>query len=148
MASDRKRQKVSGGGTNPLSQLLHVGGVSTTGLAKLLDKLRGLDLKELSATDWQLREANLQSYRKVQHTEAMPLTSGGVFDWELLHPNLLLAEIVEQCSAFRSHVSEAFRRCPPTSTRPWTLVIGFDEFSPGVRVCAQGRLCLRPSRLS
>ena len=133
MAGDRKRRKVDGGGTDSLAQLLHVGGVSTVGLSQLLEKLRGVDLSELAATRYQLREANLQCYRKLQHTEAMPLTSGGAFDWELLHPNLLLAEMVGQPSEFQSHVVEAFRRRPPSPTIPWTLVIGFDEFTPGVQ---------------
>lgn len=138
MESGRKRRKVSACGVNPLSDLLHVGGVSTTGLAKLLDKLKGVNLKELAATDWKLREANLEAYRRLQHTEAMPLTSGGVFDWEVLHPNSLLQEMVERSSAFRSHVIAAFRRCPPTAAAPWSLVVGFDEFTPGLRSCAWG----------
>ena len=138
MASERKRRKLSGGGADLLSQLLHVGGAR--GLAKLLEKLRGVDVSELAATDWQLRETNLRCYRRLQHTEAMPLTSGGSFDWELLHPNLLLVEMVERSAAFRSRVIAAFRRCPPTTTRPWNLVVGFDECSPGVRGWAWGRL--------
>ena len=133
MAGDRKLRKVDGGGTDSLAQLLHVGGVSTVGLSQLLKKLRGVDVSELAATRYQLREANLQCYRKLQHTEAMPLTSSGAFDWELLHPNLLLAEMVGQPTAFQSHVIEAFRRRPPSTTSPWNLVIGFDEFTPGVQ---------------
>jgi hypothetical protein len=49
-----------------------------------------------------------------------------------LHPTLLLAEMVGQPTAFQSHVIEAFRRRPPSTTSPWNLVIGFDEFTPGV----------------
>ena len=133
MADGRKRRKAAGGDTDTLTQLLHTGGVSTVGLSQLLERLRGVDLSELAASRYHLREANLQSYRRLQHTEAMPLTSGGAFDWELLHPNLLLAEMAGQPSAFQSHVIEAYRRRPPSTTTPWNLVIGFDEFTPGVR---------------
>ena len=133
MAGDRKRRKVAGGGTDSSTQLLHVGGVSTIGLSQLLERLRGVDLSELAASRYHLREANLQSYRRLQHTEAMPLTTGGAFDWELLHPTVLLVEMVGQPTGFQSHVIEAFRRRPPSTTSPWNLVIGLDEFTPGVQ---------------
>ena len=55
MAGDRKRRKVAGGGTDSLTQLLHVGGVSTIGLSQLLEKLRGVDLSELAASRYHLR---------------------------------------------------------------------------------------------
>ena len=153
MAGDLKRRRTAAASTaDSLGQLLHIGGVSTSGLAKILDRLQHMDLANVS--DWQLRQANFTVFNKLAHTIKMDANGGGAFDWELLHPNKLLAEMVSENDAFRHHMSEAFRRRPPSVDCPWRLIIGFDEFTPGIgkRIASSIRLselrakAVQPSR--
>ena len=61
----------------------------------------------------------------------MPLMDGGEFDWDLCHPGLLLTRLVSESSALQAGFKDALSRHPCTASRPWGLVVGFDEHVPG-----------------
>ena len=77
-----------------LQYLLHVGGISKVGLRKLL-KTFGEDRFGLESLD--LDSANAAFFESVKHVEDVPLKDGGVFSWEMCHPNLLIASMVREC---------------------------------------------------
>lgn len=132
MASSSKRRRVAAGtvGTNVISQLLHVGAVSTSGLAEILKRLEGSDLSQ-APTIKALAAANEKEYMRMRQIERVVLSSGKEFDWEFLHPSVLLSTMVEQCSTFRTHIAAAMATKPPSHREPWSLVLAFDEYAPG-----------------
>ena len=143
MASESKRRRVASSTAPELQRLLHTGSISTSGLAKLLSELREADL---GATRRQLRDANGSLFRSLRHTEEMPLTGGGTFEWNFVNPNRMLAEMLSRSTELNSLYAAAVRRTPPTLRQPWSLVIGFDEFMPGLTANAN-QLCIRTQRL-
>ena len=55
----------------------------------------------------------------------------GEWDWPILNPGLLLQTLVsEQPQLFELYMSRMIM-CPCTPQRPWRVLVGFDEFSPG-----------------
>ena len=70
-------------------------------------------------------------FESVKCIESMPLIEGGFVDWEFADPNTLLVSLVEHSSALNRLFTEAVRISPPSVVKPWSLVVGFDEFVPG-----------------
>ncbi|CAK0807776.1 unnamed protein product, partial [Prorocentrum cordatum] len=61
-----------------------------------------------------------------------PPASGGSWNWPLAEPNRLLSMIASESRALQEWLAAALRRRgAPSQGRPWTLVIGHDEFIPG-----------------
>lgn len=128
MASQRKRRRID---LESLQGLLHTGGISIAGLGKLLAKVRSLDLEELATNRRHLSDANLETFLKLRCLEHVPLSDGTAFDWEFLHPTLLVSELHRRNTAFRQLVQSALQRHPSSISRPWRIVVGFDEYVPG-----------------
>jgi hypothetical protein len=70
-------------------------------------------------------------FESVKRIESMPLIEGGFVDWEFADPNTLLANLVDHSPALNRLFTEAVRISPPSVNKPWSLVVGFDEFVPG-----------------
>jgi hypothetical protein len=64
---------------------------------------------------------------------------GSHLDWEFADPNRLLAEAVDHSPGLAAMVSDAVRRSPPSMARPWSLIVGFDEFVPGNKLSTDNR---------
>ena len=60
-----------------------------------------------------------------------PLANGKTFNLVYAHPSKLLAEWLHHKPKLHSLWSAAMARSPSTADRPWRLVVGFDEFTPG-----------------
>jgi hypothetical protein len=126
MTSNSKRARHA----RSLEQVLHVGGVSTSGLADLLSKARSLDLER--ASRWALREADDVAFSQVRAVVEVPLTDGGSFLWEFADPISLLELAVVNNRRVSALFAEGLRRRPPTVDNPWRLVIAHDAFIPGI----------------
>jgi hypothetical protein len=134
MASDcnRKRARPT---KESLQHLLHIGGISTVGLAELLRTIRESDAPSvLEASRYSLRASADASFEAMRLSFELPLVDGGTFTWEVIDPLRMLAKAVELRPAFRALVSDAVRRSRPSLESPWHLAIGFDAFAPGHRV--------------
>jgi hypothetical protein len=75
----------------------------------------------------------------VRCVETMPLTVGGSFEWEFADPGKLLANMVARSPALNNLFAETASRHPPSPDRPWSLVVGFDEFTPGNKLKVDNR---------
>jgi hypothetical protein len=71
--------------------------------------------------------------------EHVPCVDGSHIDWEFADPNRLLAEAVDHSPGLAAMISDAVRRSPPSMARPWSLIVGFDEFVPGNKLQADNR---------
>jgi hypothetical protein len=129
--AERKRRRC-GDDLSGIRKLLHKGGITITGLKELLDKVRETDLEHSSMH--LLREANAEQFLSVRRIIRLPLTAGGTWDWELADPNRLLQLAVNASPTLQHLFAAAVRRSPPSCRKPWHLVIGFDEFMPGLGV--------------
>ena len=78
-------------------------------------------------------------FDSVKRIESMPLIEGGFVDWEFADPNTLLANLVEHSPALNRLFTEAVRISPPSVNKPWSLVVGFDEFVPGNKLKVNNR---------
>ncbi len=78
-------------------------------------------------------------FDRVKRIESMPLIEGGFVDWEFADPNTLLVSLVEHSSALNRLFTEAVRISPPSVVKPWSLVVGFDEFVPGNKLKVDNR---------
>lgn len=126
---DRKRPRLANR-VESLQRLLHVGRVSNKGLLRLLTGLRESNALDIANRN-NLRTAFLDRARAMGVILQMPLVSGGHFDWFLLNPNTLVANMVAESVELQRVFGEALRRHPCSMQHPWRLVVGYDEFAPG-----------------
>lgn len=118
--------------------LLHLGSVSVQGLADLMSRIARSNVQEASRRN--LMELNHETFAKHKHVETMPLKDGTTFDWEYISPDLWLHSLLCKSSKLQDIWQEALRRHPVSADRPWRLVIGYDEFSPGNKLQVDNRL--------
>ena len=78
-------------------------------------------------------------FLKVRRTETILLASGSEWVWEYADPNLLLANIVNDSPGLNAISQAAVAKHPPSLRSPWSLVLGFGEFSPGNKLQADIR---------
>jgi len=109
---------------------MRVGGVSNTNLYRILDAVRANPELANMKKDT-LSEAFHSRFLAARTTLQVTLKNGSEWEWELADPNLLLPNIVSECPALQDVFGRAANLHAPTRESPWSLVIGFDEFSPG-----------------
>lgn len=112
-------------------RLLHIGGISNSGLHELLTELRRTT--SLPSTSRRAIEASFsRRFDGLKLVRPMPFAErSGVFNWEFLDPNMLIAESVAESALLRQSFENALSETPSSLSRPWRLVIGFDEYAPG-----------------
>jgi hypothetical protein len=64
-------------------------------------------------------------------TVNMPLTLGGTFMWEFVHPSRVVPHMVAEAPLLASVFKRAIAEHPPSIEHPWRLVVAWDEFAPG-----------------
>jgi hypothetical protein len=127
MQREAKRRR-----TESLQELLHVGGISEMGLQRLMRRIGRVGLESLDVSRRQLIDANAVVWNAHRVVDLMPLASGeGDWSWEYLSPNGWMSALVDRSPALQRMFSAALARSPCTEQRPWSLILGFDEFTPG-----------------
>ncbi len=117
-----------------LRDLLHVGGVSISGLAKILSRVADAPVTEHS--ERQLQAANLELFGRQRKVITVPLHDGGNFEWEVVDFTKTLPVPPSKSEGLRSLYAAAAVSSPPSATRPWSAVVAFDEFCPGNKLQA------------
>lgn len=146
--ADRKRRRLASDAHKNLHKVLRKGGISLNGLADVLQTLRGTSTEDSTMHD--LRLANSADFMTVRRVISLPLVGGGTWDWELADPCKLLQLALTRSPWLQEIFSQARK---PTSSQPWRIVIGFDEFMPGCIVwlplnCNQRSFKRESNRLS
>lgn len=118
--------------TENLQHVLHCGSISMAGLAKLL---RTLEQEEHRTSAERMRAvlkgANHAFMAGMVCERELESTSGPPVDLVFADPGKLLASLVEESPALQDVYAEAWARSPSSPDRPWSMVVGFDEFTPG-----------------
>ena len=81
-------------------------------------------------------------FETIKATIPLPLLDGGMWEWPLCHPGLLLSRVVSESAALQAGFRDALSKHPCSAHSPWGLVVGFDEHVPG------NKMALNPSRKS
>jgi hypothetical protein len=112
--------------------LLHTGGVSNSGLKGILSKLNAAyDGLDLPTNDHTIHKSFMAKFNEIHTQIRLPLADGGEHAWHLLHPGRLVASMIRWCPVLEDAFVDAVERSPPTISEPWSLIVGFDEFTPG-----------------
>jgi len=121
-----------------LSDVLHQGGVSVSGLAKVMaalanDEARGRDrivLGQLNRADFMSMRCNFD----------LSTVSGEPIQVASLDPGLWLRRLVHESPELHACYASAWEKSPPSIQSPWSLILAFDEFTPGNKLSVdQGR---------
>lgn len=120
--SSSKRQR--------LSEVAGLGGVSDRSLALILENVRRNPI-EGEVSRHALNRASSSSVADVRTTLRLPKTTGGTFEWHILQPQNVLQKLVGASSGLKAAFEEAWSAQPCSFDRPWSLVMYFDELTPG-----------------
>lgn len=120
--STAKRQK--------LSALSGLGGVSDAALARILQSLHAEPL-DGNISRQAINRASGSSIADARATIRLPTDDGGVFEWTYLQAHVVLTEAVRSSQGLTTAVEEAWARRPCSFEEPWSLVMYFDELTPG-----------------
>lgn len=122
-----------------LRGLLHIGGVSMSGLTQLLSRIRNQG-DPGSVSRFRLHTLNLERFSHMHNSFKIPMKGGGEFVWETVDFTKALPALLECSAALAQVYADAFRRSPPSRDRPWSAVMSYDEFCPGNKLQASKRL--------
>ena len=114
--------------TEKWQQLLHTKGCSVKALHDIAKKLAGDD-EQLSYTT--LLELNQERFSEVKRAIVLPLVAGGEHRWEVADPSLLVAMSVRISSEMEEVFVQSLRAHQCSAEAPWSLVVTWDEFTPG-----------------
>ena len=70
-------------------------------------------------------------FESVRRTEPVTLDDGSTFHWDFCDPNLLLARTLHESAFLAESYAHALAQHPCSEQQPWSLVVLFDEFTPG-----------------
>jgi hypothetical protein len=101
------------------------------GLASIMGILRGSDT---SATTWDrmvLGQANQELFHRIKCVVELRLVCGAPWSWVYVDPCKLLNVLLTESVGLQALYDGAWARSPSTPQTPWSLLVAFDEFSPG-----------------
>ena len=114
-----------------IPNLLHQGGVTMQGLAKVIAALQGTDT---SGPQWDrigLGDVNQAMFHRTKCVDVVRMLSGNPWPWEYIDPCKLLTVLLTESVGLQALYDGAWARSPATPQTPWSLLVAFDEFSPG-----------------
>ena len=130
MSRPPKRQRFDEDASNSLKGFCRLGKITNAGLQDLLGRLRR-NPELLNATRLDLSSEFYARFEAVRTEIPLDLIDGSIWTWTIADPGLLLQKVVTECPNLRRLYLDALIRFPCTRERPWKLVVGFDEFTPG-----------------
>ena len=130
-AMSKRRRVLADVPLDQIPHVLHTGGVSMQGLAKLVTSLRG---DGRNVTSWDrtvLTQTNAAVFQTVACSDELRTTTGATKTWTYADPCQLLSLLVAESPMLQATYEQAWSRSPAAIDRPWSLVIAYDEFVPG-----------------
>ena len=117
--------------TRKLQDLLACGGISLRGAADFMRRVNELPEDQRSLTYQELADVNSSRLTLIRRCENVPLERGGTLEWEYADPNLLLTTTIDDCPELARVYARRLNEHPCSEQRPWSIVVAFDEFTPG-----------------
>ena len=82
---------------------------------------------------------HINDYARLLVTEELLLTDGSTFTWEYFQPVQLVQQVLDKCNGIARLYAEKLRDNPPSPDKPWRVVLGCDEHTPGNKVVSVNR---------
>lgn len=105
------------------------------GLSQLMQRLDP-DGSSESTHRRHVGQANRAFFEGLRVAERLELTDGGEWTWDFVDPCRTMSMLIERSPGLQELVAEAWRRSPPSREKPWSIVVGFDEFVPGNKLAS------------
>ena len=105
---------------------LNMKGVSSKLLRQITNKLT-----EQNLSRWFFEHATKDRFAEVRRDIVLPLAAGGEHRWAVADPNLLVALSLRTSTHMEELFARSLRLHPCSEDRPWSLVVVWDEFTPG-----------------
>jgi hypothetical protein len=118
-----------------LRNVLHVGGVSISGLAQILSRIAAAP-EIAEETAYSLQSAILDLFSRLRKVSKLPLRGGGELEWEVLDFSKTLPALLRESAELRNLYAAAVARSRPSAAQPWSAAVAFDEFCPGNKLQA------------
>jgi hypothetical protein len=115
----------------------HVRQVSNVAMVDILNTIRKHPevLEDAcSVTRQQLDRSHEDHIRKVEKTLRLPHTKQGHVDVTICDIGLLLHHLVSNRPGMQAVYASAIAAKPPSMENPWSLIVAFDEFTPGAQL--------------
>jgi len=138
MDRPNKRSRFASEASDSLKGFCRLGKITNDGLQELLSRLRR-NPELLDATRRDLVDEFHSRFDAISTTIDVDLTDGAVWHWPVVEPGLLLQKLLSECPNLFAVFAQALVRTPCTKDRPWSALIGFDEFTPGNKLNIDNR---------
>ena len=130
MERPSKHPRISGDARDSLRGLTRLGKISNKGLDELLSRLRN-NPELLTVHRRQLADGFHERFEEVRARILLAMVEGPEWSWDIADPGLLLSKLLAERQPLRDLFVRILREKPCTREAPWSIVVGFDEFSPG-----------------
>ena len=121
--TEHQKQKQS-----KVMQVLNIKGTSNRTLHFLANKLAAED----EQTTWHsFQKMSTARFTEVKRVIVLPLEGGWEHHWEVTDPSLLIVLCVRLSTQMEEIFANSLRLHPCSEDRPWSLVLAWDEFTPG-----------------
>ena len=107
-------------------------GIPEAKLLKIIAKFKEEpDILDLTIGRGCLHAAAEDLLLQVEEVIVLPLQSGGQFEWTCCNVGKLFDVLSFDCPEFSNLLSELYQRQPCTPSKPWSLIVYYDETVPG-----------------
>ena len=79
------------------------------------------------------------AFDHVKCSRTLECCNDATFEWEYASPAVLLQYTLKESPALQQVYESVLARDPCTETAPWSIVLGFDEFTPGAQFSLDNR---------
>ena len=130
MSSSSKRIRLTDGQRDVLRGFCRRGSISNVGLQFLLTRVKeNPDLMNVSRDE--LLEQFHARFDLVKTSISLELNDGSWRDWSVADPGLLLSMVLRERPELANLFAVAMDAHPCSSSLPWSIIVGFDEYTPG-----------------
>ena len=130
MSSDSKRIRLTDDQRDVLRGFCRRGSISNAGLQFLLTRIKeNPDLINVSRNE--LLEQFHARFDLVKTSISLELNDGSWREWPVADPGLLLSMVLQERPELANLFAVAMDAHPCSSSLPWSIIVGFDEYTPG-----------------
>ena len=132
-----KQQRIDDGRAEHLRSLQRISNVRATSQRSLKTVLKELALGG-GPHNRDLTDARQARFASIHTTIPLDLVVGDeIWQWPLCHPGHLLTRLVGESRMLQNLFAASLLASPCSKEKPWSLLIGFDEFVPGNKLQLQ-----------
>ena len=132
-ADKRRKRALAADGADDahaLRGLLSSRNISKTTLSQIIATLREHPAL-LESSIGSIEAPGASIFESVKRSERVDLQGGGEFRLDFCDPNLLMSRMLHECTNLAELYVERLAVHPCSESQPWSLVVIWDEFTPG-----------------